>query len=63
MTTFFIVLAASFIGQITALWIVGYIAHRKQLEQAKRIQQAIMEADKEIREKGGKMRDYIRMES
>lgn len=63
MTIFFTALAASFIGQIAALWLIGSIAHRKQMEQAKNIQRAIMEAEKEMKERGGRMREYIKMES
>jgi hypothetical protein len=61
--TFFTVFAASMLGQLASLWIIGAIAHRRQMKQADAIREAFEQTVKEVEEQDRKMREYARMES
>ena len=61
--TFLTVFAASMLGQLTSLWIIGAIAHRRQMKQADAIREAFEQTVKEVEEQDRKMREYARMES
>jgi len=60
MTAFFIGIVSSFIGQIAALWIIGFMANRKEAERAREIQKIVEE---ELHAKNKRMREYAEMES
>jgi|LakMenEpi03Aug12_release.lakeMendotaPanAssembly.Ray.scaffolds.fasta_scaffold1672309_2 hypothetical protein len=61
--TFLTVLAASFLGQLGALWIIGTLAYRQQEKKAEAIQKAFEQTVKEMEEREIRMREYARMES
>lgn len=65
--TFFFTFIAAFIGatigQALCLWVIGTLAHRKEVAKAQAIQLAIIEAYKETQEQQAKMREYVRLES
>ena len=61
--TFLTVFAASMLGQLTSLWIIGAIAHHRQKKQADAIREAFEQTVKEVEEQDRKMREYARMES
>jgi hypothetical protein len=61
--TFLTVFAASMLGQLASLWIIGAIAHQRQKKQADAIREAFEQTVKEVEEQDRKMREYARMES
>jgi hypothetical protein len=61
--TFLTIFVASALGQLASLWVIGAIAHRREAERAARVREAFEKAVKESQEKGGRMREYVRMES
>ena len=61
--TFLTIFVASVLGQLTSLWVIGAIAHRRQQKQAEAIREAFEQTVKEVEEQDRKMREYARMES
>jgi hypothetical protein len=61
--TFLTVFLASMLGQLASLWIIGAIAHRRQVKQAEVIRATFEQTMKEVEEKERRMREYARMES
>jgi membrane protein YqaA with SNARE-associated domain len=61
--TFLTVFVASVLGQLTSLWVIGAIAHRREAERAERVREAFEKAVKESQKRGARMREYVKMES
>ena len=62
-TTFFTALAASVVGQLISLYIVGMMAHRQEKKNRELIGSALQEHHELLLKEQQKMADYVRMES